>query len=81
MKIMNSMSYFGCGEWRDWCSTTETDKLSLVSVDDFMANAPAELRTVTAAEDPHKFFMNRLTHELELRRKYADGGGREGRRK
>ncbi len=50
-------------------STVETDKIALVPVEEFLTSAPPHLTAVSEAENPHKFFMNRLAHELEMRKK------------
>ena len=52
-------------------STLETDKLSLVPLEECRATAPAELTSEAATGSEHALFMSRLTHELDLRQKWV----------
>ncbi len=50
------------------------DKLQLIPLEEFLATAPAELRTPEATGTPHALQMSRLEHELVLRKKCVRSG-------
>lgn len=50
-------------------ATTEMDKVNLVSKAEFQKSAGKELTGVSESSDPHRYHMNRLTFELNERKK------------
>jgi THO complex subunit 5 len=46
--------------------------IPLLSVSEFEAQAPTELKLLTPASDPHQMMLNRLTFELQERKRLAE---------